>query len=211
MNNIWNGTFTLEAYSGILDSLQELFPLNYTVCDIPQILSQIFRPKFVIRHDVLGSLDSALEMAKLEEKHGIRASYMIAANATEIMLEKPQTWEVLEQLKEYNHEVGIFIDTGKKHPPRAELEMLLQAERARFEKNLSFPVLSVVFPSPPPEVDPPSFFIGGMIHAAAASLAQWSLTDLQGPWQQPDITPEEDNPDRCLLQILIHPHLWNTA
>ncbi len=209
MNEIWNGTFTLETYTGILHTLQRLFPLNYTIGDIPQILSQIFRPKFVIRHDVLGSMDTALEMAKLEKELGIRATYMIAANTPKIPLAKPRTWETLEQLKRYNHEVGIFIDTGKTHPPKAELERLLRAKRARFEKNLSFPVLSVVFPSPPPKIDPSSFFIGGMIHAGAASLTQWSLTDLQRPWQQADITPDEDNPERCLLQILIHPHLWN--
>ena len=211
MIEIWNGQFTLEAYTGILESLQEFFPLSYTVGDIPQILSQIFRPKFVIRHDVLGSMQTALAMAKLEKEQGIRASYMIHADAPEILSEKSKLWKHLEQLKRDNHEVGIYLDTGKTFPPSAELETRLQKERTRFENNLSFPVLSVTFPSPPPKADPSSFFIGGMIHAAAASLTQWSLSDLEGPWRQPDITPEEDNPDRCLLQLLIHPHLWNMS
>jgi len=208
MNEIWNGNLTLETYAGILDYLQEHFSLNYTVGDIPQILSQIFRPKFVIRHDVVQSLDSALEMSALEQKRGIRTSYMINANASDFSLEHPQTRERLEQIKQQGHEVGIYLDTGTSQPPRVELEMLLLAEKARFEKNLSFPVLSVVFPTTHPESDPSSFFIAGLINAAADSLSQWSLSDLQGPWQQPEIAPDEDDPERCLLQLLIHPHLW---
>ena len=208
MNMIWNGKFTPPAYEDILDYLQEHFPLNYTVGDIPQILSQIFRPKFVIRHDVLQSLDSALEMSTMEQKRGIRTSYMIHADASDISLESPQTQERIERIKQQGHEVGIYIDTGTSRPPRAELEKLLLAEKERFEKNLSFPVLSVVFPTPPQETDPSSFFIAGLINAASDSLSQWSLSDLQGPWLQPEIAPDKNDPERCLLQILIHPHLW---
>lgn len=208
MKMIWNGEYTHAAYADILDFLQENFSLNYTVGDIPQILSQIFRPKFVIRHDVLKSLDSALTMAAMEEERGIRSSYMIHANAADFSLEEPHTLRALSRLHAYAHEVGILIDTGVSHPPQAELEMLLQAERSRFEKSLSFPVLSVVFPKPLPKADPPTFFVGGMINAEAEPFMAWSLSDLQGQWQQSDITPEEDEPDRCLLQLLIHPHLW---
>jgi hypothetical protein len=209
-NMIWNGNYSLKAYSGILDYLQKYFPLNYTVGDIPQILSQIFRPKFVIRHDVLASLESALAMAALESERGIRTSYMISANTSDFSLEDTQTWEALGKLHGFGHEVGILIDTGAAHPPLAELEMLLRAERARFEKNLSFPVLSVVFPQSLPQTDPPTFFVGGMINAEADPFMLWSLSDLQGPWPQDDISPDEEDPERCLLQLLIHPHLWKS-
>jgi hypothetical protein len=206
---IWNGDYTLAAYADILDYLQKHFSLNYTVGDIPQILSQIFRPKFVIRHDVLESLDSALAMAAMEEERGIRTSYMIHANAMDFSLEEPQTQKDLGRLYACGHEVGIFIDTGVTHPPLTELEMLLRAERFRFEKQLSFPVLSVVFPKPLPKTDPPTFFIGGMINAEADPFMTWSLSDQQGPWQHADIAPDENDPERCLLQLQIHPHLWN--
>jgi hypothetical protein len=211
MKQIWDGTLTLEAYRDVLVSLKFDFPTNYLIAEIPQIVSQIHRPKILLRHYISGSLAKAWDMARLEHELGYRASYMIRDDSPDLDLGAQDTVERLQRIRGLGHEIGICLALPEARPALEELEARVEEAGARLSDLLGFPVFSVSFTGPIPAVPHESQFVGSKVNASAPLMTRWALEDSQPRWElEPPLDADED-PARALLQVIVRPEIWGTA
>ncbi len=209
MQRIWNGDFTYQAYRSILSTLKSDFPTHYLIREIPQILSQIHRPKFLVRHDVTDSLAKALEMARLENALDIRATYMIrSALSPAVFLNTPGSREMIGSIRELGHEIGLFIADDWRVQPHTSLETYVQNASHKIAQKTGCPIFSVSLQNPPPDLPQDSQFVGGKINASAPILMKWSLQDTESFWEIDQPRSAGDEPDRALLQIIVRPDVW---
>jgi hypothetical protein len=66
----------------------------------------------------------------------------------------------------------------------------------------------VSFHRPHPHFVRGPLYIAGLVNAYAAELMEWYLSDSRARWRDGDPLPRLLNPDRSLLQLLIHPIWW---
>ncbi len=208
MKRIWNGTFTYQEYRAILTALKSNFPTNYVIREIPQILSQIHRPKFLVRHDVTKSLAKALDMARLEHALEIRATYMIQSGPPNFFFKQAGSIDLLGSIRDLGHEVGLFVADGWQTTPDSSLEAYVQEETRRIMQKTGFPIFSVSLQYHPPYLPNDSQFIGGKINASAPIMMKWSLQDTESFWEVDQPRPAGDDPDRALLQVIVRPDVW---
>ncbi len=205
---IWSGVYTYGAYSKALEELSRDFPTNYLIGDIPQILSQIHRPKMIIRHDVVYSLEKALVMARLERDLGLRAAYMLRGDSPHLSLESLPSRKILNEIRSLGHEIGLNVSTALTSLPPASLVRLIQAECARLSRQLAHAVLAVSLAGPAPARSNESLFIGDRINATSAVMMKWVLSDAEEAWTISAPSPAEEDPDRALLQVIVRPEVW---
>ncbi len=205
---VWNGVYTYEAYGKALEEIKRDFPTNYLIGDIPQILSQIHRPKLIIRHDVVYSLEKALAMSRLEHDLGLRAAYMVRSDSPLIPLESPTSRKILNEIRSLGHEIGLNVSTAPASLSPGSLARSIRAECARLSRQLEFPVLAVSLAGPAPAPAAESLFIGDRVNATSSVMMKWTLSDAEAAWNIQSPRPAEEDPDRALLQVIARPAVW---
>lgn len=209
---VWNGERTFEAYRRALEHLSREFPANYLVSDIPQILSQIHRPKLIVRHDVTDDLEKAHAMAEIERELNIRATYMVRPQPPGLRIQGEAALEHLAEIRAMGHEIGLNVVSFPAALATYSVERYVQAESQRLSMILGgTPVCSVSFTDLPPEQRGDSLFIGNLVNASSPTLMKWSLVDTDRAWSISPPSPAEQDPDRALLQIVVQPFSWNPA
>lgn len=209
MKQIWDGTLSLAAYRGVLDALKTDFPTNYLIAEIPQILSQIHRPKILIRHDISGSLSRALDMARLEHELAYRASYMIQGDSPRMNLTHQDTIVMLHKIRELGHEIGLYMVLPETLLSIEELGGHVEEAGTRLSNLLGFPTFSVSFSSSIPGTPEDSQFVGSKINATAPLMMRWTLEDSQPAWELVPPQTADDDPARALLQVIVRPEVWS--
>jgi hypothetical protein len=210
MKKIWDGVYSHQAYREALNALQAEFPTNYLIAEIPQILSQIHRPKILIRHDIRGSLSQAWAMARLENKLGFRASYMIQSDSPHLDLAQQDAIALVHRIRELGHEIGLHV-VWKALTSFPELEQHVERAGTALSHLLGFPIFSVSFSSPPPNIPEDSQFVGSKINATAHVMMKWTLEDSQTIWEIEPARAAVDDPDRALLQVIVRPEAWESG
>ena len=211
MKQIWDGTLTLAAYRRALGDLKTDFPTNYLIAEIPQIVSQIHRPKILLRHDISGSLSKAWDMARLEHELGYRASYMIRDGSPDLDLYVSGTAELLHRIRGLGHEIGLSLALPEAKPALEELEARVEEAGARLSDLLGFPIFSVSFTASIPAMPQDSQFVGSKINASAPLMTRWTLEDSQPLWELEPPQAADEDPDRALLQVIVRPEVWRDA
>ena len=206
---IWRGEHSYTAYRRVLKRLLEAFPANYLIGDIPQIISQIHQPKMIIRHDVVHSLDKALQMARLESQLRVKASYLIRFGAAQIRTDDPTVREQVNEIQSLGHEIGLNVSAFSQGLPSFSLEQFVQAESTRLARILNVPIRSVSFPDHLPGLPYGSLFLGTMVHATSSLMMKWALRDSDKQWTIAPPRPAEQDPDRALMQLVIRPEIWS--
>lgn len=194
------GCFQEKEFGELLLKLKRHFDSHYLVSEIPQILSQIHRSKFIIRHDVSRCLDTAVRMAELEHSMDIRATYLFNPVSPEIHPERQQVRNSIQAIRNFKHEVGLHLP-GKN--PQALKDVV--ALSRKLEKYLSIPILSVSFAETHRELPPGSFFIRGKISASSRIMMGWHVSDKTSSLTGLNPRPSESRP---MLQVIIHPENW---
>jgi hypothetical protein len=207
---IWDGTLSMTAYREVLDRLKVDFPTNYLIAEIPQILSQIHRPKILIRHDITGSLSQAWDMARVEHELGYRASYMVPDGSPDLDPADPGTLELLHRIRGLGHEIGLYQALPETLPTLDRIAQHVEAGGDRLSELLGFPIFSVSFSAPPPETPEDSQFVGSKINATAPLMMRWVLEDSRPAWEIETPRAADEDPDRALLQVIVRPEAWGS-
>ena len=71
----------------------------------------VFGRDILLRHDVDLSLDVALELAKQEYKHDIKATYYIMLHSSLYNAQSPEGMKQIREIFNLNHTIGLHIDT----------------------------------------------------------------------------------------------------
>jgi hypothetical protein len=192
--------FQAWKFRDFLLQLKQHFDSHYLVSEIPQILSQIHRSKFILRHDVCTDLDTAMNMAELEHSLGIRATFLFDLTAQEISPENHNVRQIIQAIHDFGHEIGLHLPGGH---PEAQRDMITLSRK--LEKFLAIPILSVSFSENHRDIPPGSFFIGGKISASSRILMGWHVSDKTSNLIRLNPRPSENRP---MLQVIIHPETW---
>jgi hypothetical protein len=67
---------------------------------------------FLIRHDIDWDLSAAHEMAKIENKFGIKATYFILINSDNYNVLSKSNRKLILNIKSLNHEIGLHFDAS---------------------------------------------------------------------------------------------------
>ncbi len=211
MKQIWDGTRSLRAYRNALSTLKTDFPTNYLIAEIPQIVSQIHRPKILVRHDVSGSISRAWDMARVEHELGYRASYMIPGDSPGLDITDPDTVGLLQRIRGLGHEIGLYQSLPDTPPPRGKIVKQVEDAGARLARLLGFPIFSVSFSAPIPETPADSQFVGSKINATAPLMTRWILDDSWPAWELEPPQAADEDPARALLQVIVRPEIWKAG
>ena len=122
-----NLDFTLTAYERILKAGQSADYAFGTVDDLFE--GRLTPPFIVLRHDVDRRAPNALEMAKLEARYNLRASYYFR------MVKASFVPDIITDIRDMNHEIGYHYEdwhTAKYDPAHAKT--LFDAHLKRLRK-----------------------------------------------------------------------------
>ena len=103
-----------------------------SLCFREHILSKnTAKKRVLIRHDVDHDIETALEMAKIESKYGLRSTYFILHTADYFLHSLESTIKICKDIQEMGHEIGIHNDLisdyfEKKINPKDNLERILK-------------------------------------------------------------------------------------
>jgi len=195
-----HGPFQEKEFRQLLQKLNNQFDSHYLISEIPQILSQIHRSKFILRHDICGRLDIASRMAELENYLDIRGTFLFDPSSPEISLARQEVRDTIRFIGQKGHEIGLHLP-GKS--PEVLKEVLVLSRK--MEKHLFSPVLSVSFSEYHRELPSGSFFISGKISASSRILMGWHISDKNSRLLSSIPRPSENRP---MLQVIIHPEEW---
>jgi len=203
-------TFSLRFYKKILAALKESFDANYVVSEIPQIFSQIMRPKFIIRHDIHHSLNKGLKLAQIEKEYSIRASFMIDLLSPHYNLK--ENLSMVREIIELGHEIGVYIhhnSLGIKGPDKINLkEEEIITQCIHLEALTKKRIHSISFPKEFFNIPEKSFFISQKVSASSKTMMDGALSDDRDFKDQKKLLSKIRNPKKKILQVLIHPELW---
>ena len=71
----------------------------------------LFGKDILLRHDVDLSLDAALELAKQEYKHDIKATYYIMLHSSLYNAQSPEGMKQVREIHRLGHKIGLHVDT----------------------------------------------------------------------------------------------------
>jgi hypothetical protein len=142
-----------------------------------------------VRHDVDLSLDAALEMAELEARLGVRATYFLMTQSVFYNLASAEGEWAAVHLRELGHSVGLHAVY-----PRAEHDV-------RFDR-----VMAWHNPDPGYMFDP----VGGLVNVMAEPhfSREHYRSDSNHSWRNGCPHAELAAGDFEWLQLLVHPELW---
>jgi hypothetical protein len=143
----------------------------------------------LLRHDVDLSLDAALQLAELEAKAGVAATYFLMTQSVFYNLASPQGLRAINRLRELGHRVGLHAVW-----PGAELDERFDPVVAWHNPNpdyMSEPLDGLVNAMQPPFFDPD--------HYRSDSNQRWRFG-----------CPHEQlaRAEFAWLQLLTHPEIW---
>jgi hypothetical protein len=173
----WN----LDSYGALLDAARGYRFVHF---DHEPQDGEIF-----LRHDVDLSLAAAVQMAELEAKHGVSATYFLMTRSVFYNLASAEGERTVERLRELGHSVGLHAVH-----PHIDLD-------GRFD-----PVLA--WHNPDPEfMNAP---IEGLVNVMSPPWFDRAhyRSDSNQHWRSGDPTPVLAAREYDWLQLLTHPEIW---
>ncbi|HEY7609102.1 MAG TPA: hypothetical protein VIF14_07710 [Alphaproteobacteria bacterium] len=168
-------------------------------------------PHLILRHDVDMSLERAAEMAALEARHGISATYFVLVRSEFYNPAAAASGAALRQILAGGHRIGLHFDAAL-HPPSAQDEAAA-AECALLEALVGTPVEAISFHRPPAADVGGAERIGGRLNAYAARFTRdmGYCSDSRGAWHHGPPLAHPAVAARRALHLLTHPIWWMGA
>ena len=163
----------------------------------------------ILRHDVDLTIESALEMARIEAELGIESTYCVLLTSALYNPLEAQRREILREIDSLGHEVALHFSTheywpSESPPTESALEDRVNEERSILDTVVP-PTETVSFHRPPSWVLDCDF--GGFENTYAPAYFSdiGYIADSNQRWRKDP--PKMDDLDES-LQILTHPGLW---
>lgn len=101
--------FSLESYSQLLSALKDQ---GYSFCEFREINALLLekRPFVVLRHDIDIDPRPAVEIARVEYEHDVRATYFVMLHSPLYNVLSATNAEMLSQIYRYGHQIAAHID-----------------------------------------------------------------------------------------------------
>jgi len=164
----------------------------------------------VLRHDVDLSLESALEMARIEAEVGVESTYFVLLTSPLYNALAPANREILRRIEGLGHDVGLHFSTHAypeldRRPPTGAVASRVQEELGVLDSVLDGTPTSVSFHIPPDWVLGETFEEFQSAYAPAYFEDVSYVADSSQRWR--DDPPTVDSREEA-MQVLTHPGLW---
>ena len=167
---------------------------------------------FLLRHDIDYSLTSALEMAKIENSIGIKATYFLLMSSNNYNLLSEEYCNIPKQLIELGHEVGLHYDVQAIYKrDKINFTEQLELEIDILSKLSNKKITSIAMHNPSIYGKDPFKNIANYINAYNEELTQniSYYSDSCGAWRDNAYYSFMNNKLPNKLQLLIHPIFWS--
>lgn len=195
--------FTYKSY---LSLIQEIQKLNYTLgplCEFPETGNAV-----ILRHDIDFSIFKALEMAKIENQKGIRATYFVLMSSP---FYNPLSLENLNALKEIHqlgHEIGLHYDCSLfEELSQEQMNQRMQLFINMLEGMLGIEISSISQHKPATSKIHPKFSQYRDAYASQYTKEIAYLSDSRMHFGASDVVAFFKEHPRS--QLVIHPVWWN--
>lgn len=200
----WADNFSYDYYGRLVEAAcRFLTPRLFR--EVPSLRAE--GGNLLLRHDIDCSLDAALALGRLERDMGVRSTYFVMMQS---LLYDPEQGDVLHELRDLGHEVGIHFDCPpeQRGDDRAGLEARVRMDCHRLQAVLGEAVTSISFHRPVESFLRGPLFVAGRVNAYAAELMTWYISDSRGSWRCGEPLAEIARARHGTLQLLTHPIWW---
>ena len=201
--------FSYGCFKYILKVVKSKFQL-YMFSDVLSTINA-YGHKCILRHEVDISLKIALQMAEIESKMGVYSTYMIMQNSPLYSLRDKVSQNIIRRMINMGHQIGLHYYDKKNEHSRSNIDDLgakINYSCKQLEDVTGLPVLSFSFHRPTSQCLKWPLILFGRYDAYSKELMTWYISDSQGRWGVRDPIARFSNPDKPLLQLLIHPIWW---
>lgn len=198
--------FSLTEYEQLIIVAKE----KYTFTDYTSFKNE--DGSVLWRHDVDFSMHAALELAKIEKKHNVKATYFLLPHAEFYNLLEKEISDMVREIISLGHHIGLHFDIGFYEITNvAELNKYLAFEKNMLEFLFERPIHAFSFHNPfafALSCQEPSY--AGMINTYATVFQKevGYCSDSNGYWRHrrlKDVLREAKDRN---LQVLTHPEWW---
>jgi hypothetical protein len=197
--------FTYDTYRSFLEFLWKRYSI------IPfEDFSSTSDPRLILRHDVDGSMIPALRLAQLENKIGIRSTFMVGFSMRFYNLFEESSLSRLKRISEMGHEIGLHYDARQYARYRLPAQEILKHELRALEMLTGKPVRVISWHNVSLGGEDP---FGGSraplnAHDPEFSKAALYVSDSCRAWFLQDLLRLfDERPPR--VQLVVHPMLWS--
>lgn len=203
--NLVNMPFTWENYQGMIEKFLDN---GYVTCLYNQLDSS--KSHLIIRHDIDFSLNFAVDIAKLENKMGVIASYFVLLTTEFYNLCSPENWRLLTKLVELGHDVGLHFDASQYDQDINSLERAVATECNILEKIVGQDVTTISFHRPAIALLGLDRPFAGRLHAYEPRFFNdiAYVSDSQGQFRYGHPLEHEAFASKRAMQLLTHPIWW---
>lgn len=198
--------FTYPVYIKFLNILNT----KYTVIPCSQA-ADTHPPYLILRHDVDGSLESALRMAKIDHDLGIKSTYTVLFSHKLYNIFEKDSFNVLQKILMLGHEIGVHYDVETLITYGCDPELLLREQVWMLANMLGEEDIVVtrhkdnITKTPDPLKD-----TVGFINTDSPDLFDLKISDgyrfWGNTWVEKLLSFKYDK-----VQLLVHPCLWTEA
>lgn len=194
------------TYKNYLALLTEINKLNYSIgplCEFPATGNAV-----ILRHDIDFSIFKALEMAKIENKAGIRATYFVLMTSPFYNALSLENLIALKEIYQLGHEIGLHYDCSLfEGLSQEQMNQRMKLQINTLETMLGIEISSISQHKPATSKIHPKF-----LEYRDAYLPQFTkeiayLSDSRMHFGAPDVLAFFKNNPRS--QLVIHPIWWN--
>lgn len=205
------GDFRYDYFRQILQAARDNFA-PHLMCEAPEILPHTDQTKIILRHDVDICLKKALIFAEMEHEFEMTATYMVNPHSYLYSLTENPSKDIMKKILSMKHEIGLHFDVETDDCQDQDninsIEARISAAARELEQITGQPVRSVSFHRPLPRFLRGPLTIKGLVNAYSWELMDWYLSDSKGHWREGEPLPRLRNPEKPLLQLLMHPIWW---
>jgi len=199
--------FSLRHYFEVLDLAKK----DYTIGPIKNFVNLRKEKKFILlRHDVDGSLDYALNMGKLEAEHGLQSTYFILLHSPHYNALSQKNISIINELKNLGHEIGLHYDTTFSNSYKNAITQI-NLEVSLLENIIESKIYSIVQHNESISLNFNKNLISGFLDARSNTILKSVkyISDSVQNWRSGCMCNHIGKEHK--LQILTHPIWWSNV
>ena len=195
--------FTPTTYVRFIKYLRHIYKV-VPFCEMP--VGDV--PYLVLRHDVDVSVVSALKMAEIEGKMGVKSTYFILLSSGHYNPFEGRNLAMIRKISGLGHEIGLHYDVEQYGRYAEDYLQALKSELQVLESIVGKEIRAISAHAPR---NPSSFLeCSGYINADDPQLRDIYVHDSQRLWTIKSLNTLLNNPPKR-VQLLIHPCHWSGA
>lgn len=201
--------FNLHGYEKLIEVALEN---NFSFQDFHSYSSNQDDRVLLLRHDIDADLNAAYQMALLEHKMGVRATYFLMLRSPVYNLFSRQNSHFVEKIINLGHTIGLHYDEGYYPEGKKfnDLRELIHNEVIVLNSIFNINVKSISFHQPSPQIVQNSIDLPGFYNTYSKEFINhfFYISDSNMIWKK--FSPEYylTNIEYFKIQLLIHPMWW---